>query len=392
VPPFDQPNTAETPTSHNSWLDAARSELIAATPDVGGMRNLADKALTGDNLLYAGAAVVAVGGAALIASRWQPIAAFSRAVGEMLGSRTAVADLGAVSTPIPGLVGAERFSLNMPGLLRDVDSSRGTLDDAYHLFGQMQAAGYNAPAVMGRIPELVRAFEPILSREASGGTAAFDPALNDMRQAINVFHRKGGIGDIVEAKVRYQAGYAGTQRQGEVAVNNTLMRSVFQFPNARELPYDKARLLGVFAHEAVHTEQESEILWRLADGLGLGAKPSQSELVGLMKLHPDVTRLEGTGWWNMDFVDSVMKARNGMPMAGERARRADMLIDSFTNDPELGYFRRRFEAEAFAAERAATNYYLTINHGPAAARTYQSMLSDGGANASGLGVRRYLSG
>ena len=183
MPPLDQPDTAETPTSHNSWLDAARSELVAATPDVGGLRNLADKALTGDHLMCAGAAVVAVGGAALIASRWQPIAAFSRAVGEMLGSRTAVAELGSArtaiseltgsqavttgwaesaavmpefsgaravaadltarSTHVPGLVGAERFSLNLPqvpSLLRDFDSSRGTLDDAYHLYGQMQSA------------------------------------------------------------------------------------------------------------------------------------------------------------------------------------------------------------------------------------------------------------
>ena len=430
MPPLDQPDTAETPASHNSWLDAARSELVAATPDVGGLRNLADKALTGDHLMYAGAAVVAVGGAALIASRWQPIAAFSRAVGEMLGSRTgvaelaggraanselagsqsatsswagtaalmpelsaaraAVADLTAGSLPMPGLVGIERFSLNLPqapSLLRDFDSSRGTLDDAYHLYGQMQAAGYNAPMLMGRTQELVRALSPIVSGGTSGGSSEFGSVLNQMRLAVNNMHREAGIGDIVEAKVRYQAGYAGTQLQGVVSVNNTLMRSVFQFPNAAELPYDRARLLGVFAHEAVHAEQESEILWRLADGMGLGVKPAQSELAALMKLHPDATRLQGTDWWNRDFVDSVMKARNGVAMSADRGRRADMLIDSFTSDPELGYFRRRYEAEPFAVEKAATNYYLTANHGPNAVRTYQSMLSD-----TGPGVHRYLSG
>ena len=133
--------------------------------------------------------------------------------------------------------------------------------------------------LMGRTQELVRVLSPIVSSGSSGGSSEFGSVLNQMRLAVNNLHREASIGDIVEAKVRYQAGYAGTQLQGVVSVNNTLMRSVFQFPNAAELaPYDRARLLGVLLTRPYMQNIESEILWRLADGMGLGAKPSQSEL------------------------------------------------------------------------------------------------------------------
>lgn len=178
---------------------------------------------------------------------------------------------------------------------------------------------YRAPRTAAGVPraELASRLESVPRfDETNPLVAELEEGMAAVQTAFNRNTRTLGIPDVQVTWSRGQPHSAASHQSGT---------SAMEMNGFDWLTAGKKTNLSSAVHEFTHIEQDSLVVRRLADRMGIGANATDRQISQLFSEYSRASSLEPNGWyWHL--IRDVLKVREGIALSPAEATRADTLM------------------------------------------------------------------